>query len=518
MATTFIDDDFALLRRTPETKGKRIATLAFGDEVEVLERGDGWTRVRAANLFDGTATGWIKGDPPLRERGVLKLSMVDVQQGDGLLLETPGGQIVLIDGGDNKLFARHLAERYRHRRSSADAPLEVAALIVTHGDADHFSGLDEIVASERLTEADARKRLFLKPLRLFHNGLVKRSGDHADRDMFGECVEADGVRYVVELHDDPRDADRAAMNKPFRDWTETLDHWETRGPIACHRVAQGMDEAQLFDFLAEEDIGIELFGPFDEAVPGTDARGLRFLHKPTTTAEIHLEQRTAGGTPSASHTINGHSIAFRLGYGALRINFTGDMNHESMAMLRERMAPEDLQAEIVKVPHHGSHEFDLAALRAMAPVVGIVSSGDENAAKEYIHPRATLMAGIGMAMRGSTGLVINTELAAFFGVRDMSHACDDLARFFRKARDRTFTGKEVADLVSGKTKEAGFPVPFFGFERTNFGIVHVRTDGERVLVFTHSGKEGLNEAYRFSVTRDANGERTVKFAKRVTTR
>jgi hypothetical protein len=43
---------------------------------------------------------------------------------------------------------------------------------------------------------------------------------------------------------------------------------------------------------------------------------------------------------------------------------------------------------------------------------------------------------------------------------------------------------------------------YFGFERTNFGIIHVRTDGERVLVFTHSGKKGMREAYRFTV--DAN--------------
>jgi hypothetical protein len=40
---------------------------------------------------------------------------------------------------------------------------------------------------------------------------------------------------------------------------------------------------------------------------------------------------------------------------------------------------------------------------------------------------------------------------------------------------------------------------YFGFERTNFGIIHVRTDGERVLVFTHSGKSNMKEAYRFRV-------------------
>jgi hypothetical protein len=57
------------------------------------------------------------------------------------------------------------------------------------------------------------------------------------------------------------------------------------------------------------------------------------------------------------------------------------------------------------------------------------------------------------------------------------------------------------DLVAGS---------FFDFERTNFGIIHIRTDAERALVFTHSGREDLNEAYRFRVTMVAD-ERQVAF-------
>ncbi len=60
-------------------------------------------------------------------------------------------------------------------------------------------------------------------------------------------------------------------------------------------------------------------------------------------------------------------------------------------------------------------------------------------------------------------------------------------------------------------------VQVYAFERTNFGIIHLRTDGERVLVFTHSGKRGMNEAYRFTVKME-NGERVVEFADEVVTR
>lgn len=51
---------------------------------------------------------------------------------------------------------------------------------------------------------------------------------------------------------------------------------------------------------------------------------------------------------------------------------------------------------------------------------------------------------------------------------------------------------------------------FTGFERTNFGLIELRTDGERVLVFTHSGKPWVKEAYTFTV-KLVNRNRIVSF-------
>ena len=139
------------------------------------------------------------------------------------------------------------------------------------------------------------------------------------------------------------------------------------------------------------------------------------------------------------------------------------------------------------------------------------------AVKEHIHPRATLMAALGKVMRGPTGVVFVTELAAFFAIMKESYRRVDLAEFFKERKTEKFTGDQLRKMFSGKPKRGkGPPGMFFGFQRTNFGIIHVRTDGERVLVFTHSGKKGLNEAYRFAVTMN-NGKRRIKFAKRVTT-
>jgi hypothetical protein len=138
---------------------------------------------------------------------------------------------------------------------------------------------------------------------------------------------------------------------------------------------------------------------------------------------------------------------------------------------------------VLKVPHHGSADFHGDFLGAVAPVVSVVSSGDESAQKEFIHPRATLMAALGKHARQDVPepLVLVTELAAFFNLEGWV------------APDTTQKGEGF----TRRTK------PFFAFTRSAFGTVKMRTDGQRLLVFTYSGKDDLKEAYAFTV---ANGQ------------
>ncbi len=521
----YIDKDFVRFKFSGFGGNEEHAILAFGDKVEVLEEGGGGSpsRVRALELFDGTLEGTVVGKPFRgRDKGVLKFSMVDVQQGDGMVLEMPPDEndetrLVFIDGGDNKLFARHVAARYLHRQSSAANPLEVDLILITHGDADHFEGLIDIKRSETERDISARKRLFIHPRRVYHNGLVKGPGAVPELQRLGRTVNDNGTPMIVDLHDDPREAPGDMQNSPFKRWGKTLSQWEERGAITFKRVAHGMDADELFGFLGPA-VKVEIQGPFTSKVTenGESKDALPFLHNPPKSALIHLEEGTDPSSDdfSVSHTINGHSIAFRLTYGNVRFNLTGDLNQESMALLREKIDLDKLEAEIVKAPHHGSADFDFRALQAMRPVVSLISSGDESADKEHIHPRATLVSALGKVSRGETGIVLCTELAAFFAKRDHSHERPLIAKFYEG--DEGITRADLRNFYSASPRsredEAALP-SFFGFERTNFGIIHIRTDGERVLVFTHSGKKGMREAYRFTV----DASRTIRFARDVTT-
>lgn len=493
-----------------ETGTSLVTTLAWGDEVEVETVNSKFARVRVPRfqeLPDGTiepsfVTGYIR--PPksgklspakcLAEKkdvGVLKVDFVDVQQGDAAVIETPGGKIVLVDGGDNQLFARYLASRYRG--SSAASPKEIDLLLVTHGDADHFAGLTEIHESE--TNASPRKRFFIHPARVYHNGLVKRpTKNRKETELLGATRTVGGRLLVTGLESDLLAVDDAEMNEPFRRWKGALAAWRKRGAIRFRRIER--DDDAEFSFLNDEGLFIEVLGPMPMKSGATT--GLPFLGSPPKGPRVgheSLSLDTKGfGGKSASHTINGHSIVFRLVFGKFRFLFTGDLNDEAARTLTtdHNSGAVDLRAEVLKVPHHGSGDFSAAFLQAVAPVVSVVSSGDESARKEYIHPRATLVGALGRYSRVEEPLVFVTELVAFFNAEGWT---DPERHVMKKSEVVLENGKAKIDPKARPT--------FFAFSRTAYGIVRCRTNGERLLVFTNSGQADLKEAYAYRM--DAAG-------------
>ncbi|HPO14910.1 MAG TPA: competence protein [Candidatus Hydrogenedentes bacterium] len=467
--TVFIDDDLVKVQ-LPE---KRVVVLAWGDPIKIVSQTSKNTIVELTDREGNAVQGTVKGKLKTTDQNkVLKFAMVDVQQGDALILESPSGKLMFIDAGDNQMFARYAAARFSG--TSKSKPLSVEAIVVTHGDTDHFEGFNKAHASIR--EKDKRKRIYLQPKNVFHNGIVKGPAEVKNKKVpvekiFGCTVKKDNETYLVDLVDDLRNT-KVAMNTPFKRWSQTLIDWTVDKKPAVQRLAFGNKKA--FKFLAKEGINVEVLGPITKRIKKGKkmVEALPLLHQPPK----FLDDNNGTGTAlSASHTINGHSVVLRLTYQNVRFLLGGDMNAESMARLSEKVKPSGLQCEILKVPHHGSSDFNLNALKQIAPVVSLISSGDESSRKEYIHPRAELVGALGKASRTDKPLILCTELSAFFRWRDLSQPIKD----------------------KNKT-------PYYGFERTAYGIVHVRTDGERILVFTHSGKDDLKEAYRFRVDKKHN--------------
>lgn len=71
---------------------------------------------------------------------VLTVSFLDVRQGDAILIQSPTGTEVLVDGGPDRSVLRELGKRIGPFDRSIDMVVE------THPDADHITGLSDVFA------------------------------------------------------------------------------------------------------------------------------------------------------------------------------------------------------------------------------------------------------------------------------------------------------------------------------------------------------------------------------------
>lgn len=450
MALRFIGCDLAKVYDSATGRGV-LVTLYWGDPVDVTGTSSGRTRIRFRKHVSGkpdeTITAYLGKDVVLADERPLAVRFLDVGQGDGAIVETPGGRLMVVDGGEAAHVVNYMRAAFPAR------PIALEAIVVTHGDADHFAGLTRLLADPTAPPVTVEK--------VFHNGLAKRPSKKGtktrpDVEMFGATAEKQGAVYVTELVDDLRTVADAELNEPFRAWKAALKNAKRAngGKPTMKRLAAGAD-LPLFE---TEGVTLEVLGPIEESVGGAPA--LRMLHS-----------KPGASGYSDSHTINGHSVVLRLTYGNVRMLFAADLNEESEELLRSAQA--DLQAEVLKVPHHGSADFSAPMLTAVSPLVSIVSSGDEDASQDYIHPRAVLIGALGRASRIPTPLILVTEMVAFF---------ENLA-----APDR-------------KTAEtAGVPQWWRLVRKKEYGIVHVRTDGQRLLVVTRGADPGTVEAYAYKI-------------------
>ncbi len=74
----------------------------------------------------------------------LRVSFLDIGQGDSILIQTPSGKQMLIDGGPGNKVLVQLAEEMSY------FDREIDVMIATHGDADHVTGLIPVLEKYRV--------------------------------------------------------------------------------------------------------------------------------------------------------------------------------------------------------------------------------------------------------------------------------------------------------------------------------------------------------------------------------
>ncbi len=339
--------------------------LIYSDEIETMTgasfKGAGYVKVKYRGRI-GALKRYASG-PALMDNRALETYFLDVGQGDAAFIVTPNNTKILVDGGITNSTAEFLIWKYRLDRDGNT--LTIDHLFLSHADQDHVKGLIPILLHDKITVKN-----------VWHNGLGQYSSGFNQK--LGQ-VEND---ILLTSHDTLEDLNGQDLTRTFRAWTDAV-----KAQGASYRALQN-NMAPLD--IGDPDIAIEIVGPRRE---------------PDGTFEWFN---------SHSHTINGHSLMFRLVYNHTRFMFSGDINIQGgKHQMEQPGAGLRFDSHVLKSPHHGSHEFHYPFLRAVRPLISVVSSGDS---PDHGHPRASFLGALGRAGRSEQHLLFSTEIAATFGI------------------------------------------------------------------------------------------------------
>lgn len=443
-------------------EGETITRLLWGDPVEVLRTQAGNSKVRARGQ-----TGWVPTDT-LGDRGLLELYIIDVGQGDGVLMRTPDDKWHMIDAGvenEAQMTKKGAANfvRWKFIDDLREPGVRLENLIVSHSDFDHYGGLINLLAG-KVTRPD---RTFpVEVEHFYHCGM----GRFADTPKLGAVVsgtvdpppyEDYGIqregKFISELL-----SGKGSFQNPVRPFEATFSKLAALVGTVPRRVQRlSHRDGYLAGYgVGSGDVSIRILGPILERTEG-GIDGLRQL----------------GGE---SVTRNGHSVVLRVDYDKARILLTGDSNTASQRLLLSYHDPLEFAADVAKGCHHGSDDIDLRFVRAMRARATVISSGDN---EDYAHPRPRILGASARYGRESKSiggevlppLIYSTELA-----RSVKLA------YASRVREIAQTTNEL-EASEAEVRCEEHAAHYHRLQNTPistdliYGLINVRTDGTRVL-------------------------------------
>jgi beta-lactamase superfamily II metal-dependent hydrolase len=439
--------------------GKTVAHLLWGDSVRVVAESGQQAKVKAR-----AREGWVPKSV-LGTTGLLEVYVIDVGQGDAVLLRTPDDAWHLVDAGvpgARQMTRKGAANfiRWKFEDDLGRSKVQLENVIVSHPDFDHYGGLLDLLAG-RLHDG---RTFTVEVANLYHAGLGRfETAPKLGKTAAGSVAPLPYPDYGV------------ATAGEFI--TELLDG---RGSFANPTRPFEREFAQLAALVATVPNQVRRLSAQDAHLPGYEpgagAVTIRVLAPIVEQFGSRVGLRVLG---SESVTRNGHSIVLRVDYGKARLVLTGDLNTASQRLLLSYVDGLEFAADMAKGCHHGSDDVDLRFVRAMKARVTVVSSGDN---EDYAHPRPRVLgasARYGRESKSTRGellppLLYSTELARSVEL------CE--ARAVREAG----TTQEIA-AAQAEIKSTQRGASFGPLARVPlavdliYGLINVRTDGTRVL-------------------------------------
>jgi hypothetical protein len=427
----------------------------------------------------------------LTEQPVLSIFQIDCGQGDAALVNFPDGRWMLVDGGpphdwsnSGKIAADFLYwkmfvdQSWKNEFGFRTGPFVLDAVVCTHPDYDHYGGLAE------LTKAVRDKTLEFGAI--YHCGLARFGGPGGESmSQLGPLVNGatGSERFVATLLEGFDDVEAYGQPTPSRAWTlagsygewlEDLRGLQGSGVGELRRVCERTGHLPGFD-PASSEVAVRVLGPIEEASGGKPA--LRYL-----------DAFSARKAPSL--TRNGHSVVLRLDYRGIRILLTGDLNFRSQALLLENVPAAEFESHVVKACHHGSEDISWTFLKAMSPLATMISSGDNEA---YAHPRAKVLGLAGafgtLRSRGRPQQYLGLREERYIAPLIYSTELSRSIELFEPYAAFDAQGQRIANAevqARGRTRREGGRRGKLGDwllgDRMVYGLINVRTDGERIVM------------------------------------
>ncbi len=394
------------------TGKKVVASVFLGEWMKMLPQKNLKSK-RACVHFRG-GTGWVETDC-IGTKRQLEVYFIDVGQGDSILIQTPDDQRVLIDGGPGSEALKFLENKYR--LDKPDNYIDFEAIISTHSDADHAAGLIKVLLHPKIGVK-----------RFYHNGLFPQIFRKKGSRVEGLVDWPTGSNLQPLMQELAGALAKAGKNLPL-----------VIAEIQNHRPWAGASMPPGGFVCQRADASMGYIPPFEN--------GANILLKVLWPQAAH---DSYAWYIDDGKTKNGNSVVVMLEHGVNKVLLAGDLNAASMADVVAKYGPA-LDATAYKAAHHGSQDYDLSFLRAVAPNVAVISSGDDMYS-QYGHPRAVLLGTITKYSKVDEPGVFSSELAA------------------------CFTPLKGKDLKNFKSYQGQL------YEKSIEGIIHLRSDAKSMCV------------------------------------
>mgnify|MGYP000672261388 CR=1 FL=1 len=342
-------------------------------------------------------SGWVK-KKDVRNTPILKIFFVDVAQGDGAIIESPEG-IILLDGGPSSKYYKFILHRYK-RILKDEGEINIKAIIMSHPDWDHFNGLTPIINDSRF-----------KIEHIYHNGIIRYDKKPPGRNTkmgrtTNQIINGKTRTVLTETYSSLSDAkkliDGGFLMSTFKKFWQAAINAKKQGRLKgakCLTIHNKTIDG--FDRSSNNCLRIEILGP----VPSSNKDDkLEYITFPE--AE-NIAKENPG--ISDSHTINGHSLVLKFLYGDHSILLGGDLNIPAELHLLAHYGDKNpFRVDVAKACHHGSSDYLVDYLKKVKPMANVVSSGDN---KSFDHPMSDAVGSSCRHTRGDHPLFFSTELA-----------------------------------------------------------------------------------------------------------